>query len=221
MTCINGMWSECIGTTNPNDQEICSNNLDDNCNGETDEPDCIQVGPDIQSCGDGQIPSTGCICNNNTYTSGYCCKNTHQLNPCEQPRIPYVEIFLAGIALLIISLLLYSRKQEVISKVKGTPVEMDKQTQANSITLKIKNKTDRVLRNITVYDSISKGDFLDSPTPPSIESFIDIDNLKWKFSELNPNQELVINYTTRKPQDLKYSKSFVIWIEGKEYRFSK
>ena len=45
-TCDNGRWSEqCTGGVQPDPQEICDNNLDDNCNGIMDE--CVSLSGSI------------------------------------------------------------------------------------------------------------------------------------------------------------------------------
>jgi parallel beta-helix repeat protein len=215
--CENGAWGTCVGGVNPNEQEICDNSLDDNCNGEVDESDCIRVGLDVGICTGGKIPSEGCKCGENVYTSGYCYGSIYTTEPIELPKLPWQEMIISGIVMLMIGLLLYNRRETVVSKVKGS-VGLNKKVKGNDVALKIKNNTGRVLKDITVYDSVSKGNFLSSKILPNIETFVNIDNLKWIFMELEPKEEIVISYTTKTPSDLK---GFVVWVEGKEYNFSK
>lgn len=40
--CINGTWSECKGNVKPT-EEICNDGLDNDCDGETDEIECINL----------------------------------------------------------------------------------------------------------------------------------------------------------------------------------
>jgi hypothetical protein len=56
----------------PNAIEICGNSIDEDCNG---------IDSVCNSCSDGIIPSTGCVCNGNRY-SGYCCSGTYQATEC-------------------------------------------------------------------------------------------------------------------------------------------
>jgi hypothetical protein len=45
-TCVNSIWSACVGAILPMPVEICANRLDDDCDGRTDEPGCIEFCPD-------------------------------------------------------------------------------------------------------------------------------------------------------------------------------
>jgi hypothetical protein len=49
--CINGDWTDCIGVRYPEDNEICGNNWDDNCDGAVDEG-CVCSEGQSQSCGE-------------------------------------------------------------------------------------------------------------------------------------------------------------------------
>jgi len=51
-TCTGGSWSACQGEVTPLAQETCGNNVDDNCNGKTDEG-CSSTGDCVDSDQDG------------------------------------------------------------------------------------------------------------------------------------------------------------------------
>ncbi len=96
-TCANCHWGECTGSTGPF-SEICGNGLDDDCDGEVDEPmpDCVLQ--TILICDEGKIPDTGCVCGDGTYDYGYCCAGEHQQDPC--PAFPWWILIVAGVAIL-------------------------------------------------------------------------------------------------------------------------
>jgi hypothetical protein len=45
-TCVNSIWGSCVGAILPMPVEICTNRLDDDCDGRTDEQPCIEFCPD-------------------------------------------------------------------------------------------------------------------------------------------------------------------------------
>lgn len=98
-SCVNGQWSTiCLGEIRPDTNETCANNIDDDCDGETDEG-CASSLP----CGYGLIPETGCKCGDLTYVAGYCCNGVYQADePC--PVFPWWIFLVGGIAILVFSL---------------------------------------------------------------------------------------------------------------------
>ena len=109
--CQNGQWGECTGGVQPQ-TEACDD-LDNNCDGSTDE------GCDLQECESGLIPESGCVCEGKGYTYGYCCSGEFQETSCggltgtgpggtNQPtgvagiaQAPWIWLSVAGVLLLI------------------------------------------------------------------------------------------------------------------------
>ncbi|MBN2330257.1 MAG: thrombospondin type 3 repeat-containing protein, partial [Candidatus Aenigmarchaeota archaeon] len=98
--CVSGKWSdECISGIAPTN-EICDNGLDDDCDGDTDEQDCMLL--TNTSCADGPI-SESCICGGKLYNSGFC-RNDIYFKEDPLPAFPYEVLSYVGA--MIISLLL-------------------------------------------------------------------------------------------------------------------
>ncbi|MFP4400562.1 MAG: heparinase II/III family protein, partial [Candidatus Woesearchaeota archaeon] len=76
--CIDGKWSDCEGAIYP-EKEICGDNIDNDCNGYTDES-CLRT------CKTGKITAS-CICENQPREEGYCCKDIYQSEQCTQEVI--------------------------------------------------------------------------------------------------------------------------------------
>ena len=96
--CIQCKWSdECFNETRPSD-EVCNNSIDDDCDGETDEYECIA--PAVLPCPDGEIKGK-CVCEGRTYTTGYCYDNKYSTED-KTPKFPFeVLAFIGGIILAI------------------------------------------------------------------------------------------------------------------------
>ncbi len=74
---------------NPKGIEICGDNIDQDCSGSDEE--CLQ-------CGEGSIPTTGCVCAGNNEYDGYCCDNQWQETPCGTPETIFHDGFESGTA---------------------------------------------------------------------------------------------------------------------------
>lgn len=88
--CDGFTWSDvCEGGTEPG-EEICGNDMDDDCDGEKDEQDCIMGTGN--KCRHGPIEST-CLCGVATYLGGYCCNGFYSMKPCGGyiPGVPASE----------------------------------------------------------------------------------------------------------------------------------
>jgi hypothetical protein len=88
--CADGAWDNCTGGVQPV-SEICTNNDDDNCNGQVNEGCASNA-----ACGLGEIPEAGCRCGNMTYTGGFCCGGIFQNESCF--RMPWEIFIIVGVA---------------------------------------------------------------------------------------------------------------------------
>ncbi|MBD3209406.1 putative metal-binding motif-containing protein [Candidatus Woesearchaeota archaeon] len=82
--------SDCDDTAagiNPVAVEICDDGVDQDCSG-TDEA-CGQ-------CGEGAVPSTGCVCADQSRWTGFCCDNQYQETPCGTPEVIFYDGFESG-----------------------------------------------------------------------------------------------------------------------------
>jgi len=75
--CSNGVWGACAGAVSPVD-EICDDNLDNDCDGRTDQldNDCM-----VPGCAEGGINQT-CMCGDSARESGYCCSGIYSGSEC-------------------------------------------------------------------------------------------------------------------------------------------
>ncbi|RLJ08215.1 MAG: hypothetical protein DRP16_01855 [Candidatus Aenigmatarchaeota archaeon] len=100
--CTGGYWSsECLNETKPI-REICENNIDDDCDSETDEEDCIYESN--STCYTGEIPQSGCVCGGVVYSRGYCCSGIYSERPCVN-YFPIVLISLGTVVLIVLFML--------------------------------------------------------------------------------------------------------------------
>ncbi len=103
-TCANGVFTNCTGGVQPI-PEICGNDADDDCDGQTDEG-CASSA----ACQWGLIPETGCRCGNTTYASGYCCSGSYQTEPCA--RIPWELLIIFGVAGAVIGIFIHVTRKK-------------------------------------------------------------------------------------------------------------
>ncbi|RLI96035.1 MAG: hypothetical protein DRO99_05100, partial [Candidatus Aenigmatarchaeota archaeon] len=125
-TCTNCQWGGCQGTVGPFD-EVCGNGKDDDCDGQTDEADCLLE--TNETCAYGAIPSTGCKCGASTYASGYCCGGVYSMEPC--PGFPWWIIVVIGVAVLAVGVVFWFMQKKKVQEnsweeleKKYTPSEM-------------------------------------------------------------------------------------------------
>jgi len=107
--CSGGNWSlDCTGEVGPT-EEICDNGLDDDCDAEVDEGDCL-FASDI-NCSDGMITQS-CLCGGKTYAAGAgFCQNDFYF--AEEPNPPFPWEFVSysgGIAVTVTLLVLVIRE---------------------------------------------------------------------------------------------------------------
>jgi hypothetical protein len=123
--CTEGIWSEdCIDEIGPTD-EVCGNGFDDDCDGETDEADCIYKASII--CTEGQILEK-CICGGRVYTEGFC-RNDIYYEEDPVPPFPWGVVTYVGgmiISILLIILILSQVREFRRIRRQITPKEQQK-----------------------------------------------------------------------------------------------
>jgi parallel beta-helix repeat protein len=77
-----------------------------------------------------------------------------------------------------------------------SPLRLEKTTSYGVVMLKIKNRTRKTLSNILVIDQVPSGSFLRCNIIPTIEPRGNVDELIWNILELQPKEEVVIEYET-------------------------
>jgi len=103
-TCLGGFFTNCSGGAEPV-PEICGNNIDDDCDGQTDEGCASNV-----ACQFGQIPETGCMCGNMTYAGGYCCFGSFQTEPCV--RLPWELLLIFGVMGAVVGVVVHVTRKK-------------------------------------------------------------------------------------------------------------
>ena len=108
MICEDGRWSDCYNNKVPI-QEICGTGKDEDCDGYTDELECIRES--LMECGEGVIPPKGCMCGGMFRTSGYC--QAGRFIP-EVPEFPWLILTVFGVVVLCIIAIykIYASTQE-------------------------------------------------------------------------------------------------------------
>jgi len=106
--CVQGKWAaECTDETGPV-AEICSNGIDDDCDGATDEEGCISgAGVD---CSDGPIVSP-CKCEGEMYTEGYCYNGYYFKDKPDVQGFPWEVLSYIGGAIISAMLLVVVVRQ--------------------------------------------------------------------------------------------------------------
>jgi len=113
--CIDGEWSaECINDTGPTD-EICDNGLDDDCDGDTDEHECI-LATSI-TCADGPITDK-CVCGGKVYTEGYCYNDRHSYED-PRPQFPWeVASYIGGLIITTLLIILVIKEVKKFRRIQ-------------------------------------------------------------------------------------------------------
>ena len=101
--CSNGNWSpDCTGEVGPT-EEICDNGLDDDCDAEVDEYDCLFASD--TNCSDGMITQR-CLCGGKTYAAGAgFCYNDFYFAEEPNPPFPWEGVSYIGGFILTATLL--------------------------------------------------------------------------------------------------------------------
>ncbi|MEE9323124.1 MAG: right-handed parallel beta-helix repeat-containing protein [Candidatus Aenigmarchaeota archaeon] len=94
------------------------------------------------------------------------------------------------------------------------PLKLEKTVSGNLAALEVKNTTGKKLQNITIRDSVPRGAFIRCNVSPKVEPFDETaDILTWEILELDPKEEVTIEYETRQA-----NRGFSVTFEGKEYK---
>ncbi len=117
---------------------------------------------------------------------------------------------IAGIAIIGLKFL----KGKDIGIGFGGPLKLEKTISGTKVMLKIKNKTDKKLQDITIRDSVPRGAFVRCNVSPKIEALDRATNiLTWEILELDSKEEVIIEYDTRQANE-----GFSVKFGGKEYK---
>jgi hypothetical protein len=120
--CADGVWDEeCINEIKPS-EEICNNNLDEDCDGVIDNPDTCLQPTEILTCQEGPIPEQGCKCGDKTYSSGYCYNNIYTEEA--KPPFPWIVLSIIGVMIVTITLIVLIVKKVFINKEEVTMREL-------------------------------------------------------------------------------------------------
>ncbi len=96
----------------------------------------------------------------------------------------------------------------------GGPLRLEKTVSGNRVMLRIRNTKGEKLRDIIIRDSVPRGAFVRCGINPRIEPLDSkTDTLTWQILELDPKEEVTIEYDTRQA-----GKGFTVSFGGKEYR---
>jgi len=119
----------------------------------------------------------------------------------------FIVIFLA-----ILLPILY-KKRVFLGLGLGGPLRLEKTTSGRSVMLRIKNRTKDTLKLLTVVDHVPKGAFIGCSVMPEIEPVdAETDRLKWVILQLNPGEEIRIEY-----EAAGFYKGFSVEFAGKRY----
>jgi parallel beta-helix repeat protein len=94
------------------------------------------------------------------------------------------------------------------------PLKLEKTVSGGRVMLRVKNRTGKKIQDITIRDSVPRGAFMRCNVTPRIERFDRAtDLLTWEILELDPKEEVIIEYDTRRT-----NKGFSVKFGGKEYK---
>jgi parallel beta-helix repeat protein len=97
VSCSGGTWSSsCVGAVFPQN-EICGDQKDNDCDGQTDE------GCQVPNCDEGQITDS-CTCEGSARSSGYCCAGVYSEEECVENSW-WILIVLGVVILVVITAL--------------------------------------------------------------------------------------------------------------------
>jgi hypothetical protein len=123
-------------------------------------------------------------------------------------EIVVLVISLAGISFIAFR---YVRKGG-LSLGKG-PFMLEKTVSLDHVMLKIRNKTKKLVRDVTIRDSIPRDAFLRARIMPKIENLDGRNDLLiWEILELNAGEEVDIEYEARAT-----NRGFSVRLGDKEY----
>jgi hypothetical protein len=93
------------------------------------------------------------------------------------------------------------------------PLGLEKVVSGMRVMLRITNRTDKRMEEITIRDSVPRGAFIRCNIMPKIEPYDRSTTLlTWEILQLGPSEEVTIEYETRQANE-----GFSVKFEGKEY----
>lgn len=96
----------------------------------------------------------------------------------------------------------------------GGPLKLEKTISGTRVMLKVKNKTNKKVQDITIRDSVPRRCFMRCNVTPKVHALDRMtDILTWEILELDPKEEVVIQYDTRRANE-----GFSVNFENKEYK---
>ncbi len=130
---------------------------------------------------------------------------------------PFNWFFLVEAAALIFSIIMIVFILLKLLPAIRSPFRLEKTVSGTSVMLKIKNRTNKKIFDMKVVDYVPRGSFMRCNIKPEIEHVgSDIDMLKWTILELNPKEEIVIQYEASGSL-----KGFSVEVDGREYKIGK
>lgn len=120
-------------------------------------------------------------------------------------------IFVVVSLAIVIPVLLF-KKRELFKF--GGPLKLEKTASGGIVMLRVRNKTSGTLKLLNIVDSVPRGGFIRCNLMPKIETIDQTtDRLVWTLLELDPKEEVVIEYEARG-----FYKGFSVEFGGKRYK---
>jgi hypothetical protein len=129
-------------------------------------------------------------------------------------QIVVLILAVVGIVIIVLKYLKKGGGGISIGGLGRGPLKLEKTISGTRVMLRIKNKTNKKLQDIIIRDSVPRRCFIRCNVTPKVQALDRMtDVLTWEILELNPKEEVVIQYDTRRANE-----GFSVNFENKEYK---